>query len=567
MLKIVLAAAVAVGTGAMMAQDMVAAQEAPKTVTEAIDPDKGPEIVKEAEQKQPEVKAEQEKMAQEQEEKNKFIPAAEAVRKLLKTLKLREGYDRKKKAIIVIGEAAIKVSDPASDTMFMNTRAMKAMEAYLNAKAEIVRSINNDVRGVDRVACQAEFGEEKVEKVIAEKKAAFEAKKAEFAKKLEQLDMAEAEAFRGVTLSDRFGALLDAIIKKLDGSYAKEKIAAEKKALYDAIKEESAVLAEEYKLLEEQVKNLPKYPQNELSNDAVMISKMPILGASVLVQSEAWDEKEKVYEVAMAVVWSPKLQANAFKLIRGDLTPLATKGKYSIEDWLEEQYLPNMIGSRRIVDNEGQCVFFGIGAADISGRVIDRKAKKALADSDAIQAVARSLFTDIDAYRETKRNLKEYTDDLSTSKARLAEVTSSRHDVNLKGCSRVKSMECVHPISKRRTYVTVYCIDPDLNKEASALMRKAYADAGLSVKAIQYERGLHAGQQQALENVRKSKAEYNRGVNDGKSAVNEEMKKVEAARKPRQNGSLGASGSNRPDETRKSTGGTFTGDNAVDTNF
>ena len=46
-----------------------------------------------------------------------------------------------------------------------------------------------------------------------------------------------------------------------------------------------------------------------------------------------------------------------------------------------------------------------------------------------------------------------------------------------------------------------------------------------------------------------------------------EMKKVEAARKPRQNGSLGASGSNRPDETRKSTGGTFTGDNAVDTNF
>ena len=108
MIKLALAASVAIGASALMAQEMGAANEEPQTVTEQIDPDKGPQIVQEAEAKQPEVKAEKEAQA----ESEKFIPAGEAVRTMLKKqLKLKEGYDRKKKAIIVIGEAAKKISE------------------------------------------------------------------------------------------------------------------------------------------------------------------------------------------------------------------------------------------------------------------------------------------------------------------------------------------------------------------------------------------------------------------------------------------------------------------------
>ena len=562
LIKLALAASVANGAGAVMAQDMVEEAKSPQTVTEQMDPDKGPQIVRESEEKQAEVKEAEEKQA----ESEKFIPANEAVRLMLKKqLNLREGYDRSKKSIIVIGEAAIKMKDPSSDKMFMNTRALKAMEAYLNAKAEIVRSINNDVKGVDRVACQNEFGEDKVEKVVEERKAAFEAKKAELAKKLAVLDEKEADALAGVTVSDRFNALLDGIIKKIDGEYSKDQIAGEKKAAYESMKAECAALMDEYKQLEKAAKALPKYPKNEVGYDAVMISKMPILGAAVLLQSESWDKDEKVYEVAMAVVWSPKLQAKALNLIMGNTAPTDPKGKFSVDDWIDSQYLPAMIGPRRITDKDGYCVFLGIGAEDISGSVIDRKAKKALADTDAILAVSRSLYSDIESYREAKRNLKEYMDDVNTSKAKLAEVVSSKTDTNLKGCSRLTAMECEHPITGRRTYVSVYYIDPELNKAAAEIMKKAYADAGLAEKATQYARGVHAGHQKALDNVRKSKEEFNRGVRDGSKAVDDEMKRTQSSKAKA--GSLGGEGSRKPASTKKSKGGTFSGDSNVDTNF
>ena len=565
MIKLALAASVAIGASALMAQEMGAANEEPQTVTEQIDPDKGPQIVQEAEAKQPEVKAVEEAQA----ESEKFIPAGEAVRTMLKKqLKLKEGYDRKKKSIIAIGKAVKKISDPASEKGFMNTRAMKALEAQLSAKAEIIRSINMNVEGIDRLACQDVDGEDDVMKVYAEKKAAFEAKKAQLAKALAVLDEKEADALAGVTLSDRFGAILDGIAKKLDNAYSKEQIEADKKAAYEQVKDQVAALQEEYKALEKDANSIPKYPSTEIKNDVTVTSKMPLLGAYVLLQAESWDKNKGEYEIAMAVVWSPKLEVNARKLIQGDLTPSANKGQFSVDDWVEQQYLPCMIGSRRITDDEGHSIFIGIAAADISGSVSGRRAKEAHADTDAIQAVARAMFADVQTYREASRTYKEYNDDLSTGVERFVENTVSKHNVNLKGCSRLTSTECEHPITGRKTYISVYYIDPALNKEAAELMKNAYANAGLAVKATQYARGVHAGQEAALDNVRKSKAEFNRGVNDGKKAVEKEIEKAEAARRAvKKPVSVGGAGSIQQKKPGQSKGGTFTGDSNVDTDF
>ena len=565
MIKFALAATVAIGASALMAQEMGAAAEQPQTVTEQIDPDKGPQIVQEAEAKQPEVKAAEEAQA----ESEKFVPATDAVRSMLKKqLKLKEGYDRKKKSIIAIGKAYKKISDPAAEKAFMNIRVMKALEAQLSAKAAIIRSINNDVEGVDRLACQISEGEDDVMKVLAEKKAAFEAKKDQLAKALAVLDEKEADALAGVTLSDRFGAILDGIAKKLDNTYSKEQVEADKKAAYEDVKGQVAALQEEYKALEKDADSIPKYPSTEVKNDVVMTSKMPLLGAYVLLQAESWDKNEGLYEIAMAVVWSPKLEANALKLIQGDLTPSANKGQFSVDDWVEQQYLPCMVGSRRITDDEGHMIFIGIAAEDISGSVATRRAKEAHADADAIQAVARAMFSDVQAYTEASRTYKEYNDDLATSMQRFVENTVSKHNVNLKGCSRLTSIECEHPITGRKTYVSVFYIDPALNKASVELMKNAYANAGLAVKATQYARGVHAGQQAALENVRKSKAEFNRGVNDGKKGVEKEIEKAEAARRAvKKPVSVGGAGSIQQKRSGQSNGGTFTGDSNVDTDF
>lgn len=562
MIRCAVAASLALSAGVIQAQEMGTASEQP-TVVEQLDPDKGQEVINDAESKRGQLNEEQAALQE------KFVPAEQAVRTMLrKQLKLREGYDPKRKSFIAVGEAEISVPDPSdSKAEFMNIRAMKALEAYQSAKVEIIRAINNDVSGVDRVACMNEFGQDDIMKVYAEKKAAFEAKKIELAKALSVLDEREADALAGVTISDRFCAILDGIAKKLDSTYNKEQIAAEKREAYEEVKAKVAELKDEYAVLEKDVGSIPKYPKTDIKNEVKMLSKQPILGAYTLLQAESWDKTDKSYKVAMAVVWSPKLEANAVRIMQGDITPATKKGSASVEDWIDQQYLPCMIGSRRITDEEGHTVYIGIGAEDISGPVIDRKARRALADTDAIQAVARSLFSDLDTYREASRNLKEYADGLAGNKAKLAEVAFSKHDVNLKGCSRLTATECIHPITGRKTYVSVYYLDPYLNKDAVALMKSAYASAGLAVKATQYARGVHAGQQAALEGVRKSSESFSKGYKEGKKTVDDEMAKRDPTNRPLKKAqSVGATGSKK-EQSSKGNGGTFSGDANVDTDF
>lgn len=566
MLKFALAASVAIGAGAVMAQDMVAEQAAPQTVTETMDPDKGPEIVKEAEEKQPEIKEELAEAA----EQKKQETASTVVKALLTKKKdngglgLKEGWDKKKKAMIVIGTAQVNIEDPAQEDHFMNMRQLKTLEAVIDAKAKIVRAIDTQVKGVDRVACMYEAGTDDATKAFAEKKAALEAKKLELAKKLAILDERESAALAGVTLSDRFGALIDAIVKKLDAEYNKEDIVAEKQAAYEAMKAECAVIMEQYKALEKDAKKFPKYPDNEVNNDVVMTAKMPVLGASVLLQSESW--VGKTYQVAVAVVWSPKLQANALRFIKGDVAPSAKKGAYEPDEWAEQQYLPCMLGSRRITDKDGNCVFIGIGAEDISGPTSKVKAKKRLAEVDAVQSIVRALYSDIDAYTEANRMLKEY-ENFNVNKEKLADIVNGKHKMALKGCLPLTSIECEHPISGRQTYVTVYYIDPDLNKSSAELMKKAYADAGLAEKAIDEAIGEHEGMASELDSVRKSKEAYNKGFSKGKKSVQDEMKKAEEVKKPVAAPKVYKPGKVAPVKKATSSQGVFSGDNAVDTDF
>jgi len=565
MFKLALATVVVVGAGAVMAQEMGTADQ-PQTITEQMDPDKGPEIVKEAEEKQPEIKEELKEAAEQKKQENAFS----VVKTLLTSAKdkgglgLKEGWDKNKKAMIVIGTSQTDIEDPAQEEHFMNTRQLKTLEAVIDAKAKIIRAIDTKVKGVDRVACMYESGTDDATKAFAEKKAALEAKKLELAKKLAVLDERESAALAGVTLSDRFGALIDAIVKKLDAEYSKDNVAADKQAAYEAMKAECAEVMAQYKALEKDAKKFPKYPDNEVNNDVVMTAKMPVLGASVLLQSESWIGKK--YQVAVAVVWSPKLQANALRFIKGEIAPSAKKGTYDPDEWAEQQYLPCMLGSRRITDKDGNCVFIGIGAEDISGPTSKVKAKKRLAEVDAVQSIVRALYADIDAYTEANRMLKEY-EKVNVNKEKLTDIVNGKHKMALKGCLPLTSIECEHPISGRQTYVTVYYVDPDLNKTATSLMQKAYADAGLAEKAIDAAIGEHDGMAAKLDEVRKSKEAYNAGVARGKKGVQDEMNASEAAKKAATPKVFKRSVQDAPVKKATSKQGVFSGDNAVDTDF
>lgn len=500
------------------------------------------------------------------EQSDEIITAEERVDNRLSELNLYVGYDRKRKAIIAKGTASVAIEDPASNPNFLAIRAAKANEAYLDAKAEIIRAISTEFSAMDRALTMGEYGEDLVSKQFAANQRSLEEKREELAKKIAQLDQAEAAALRGVTMNDRFGAILDGIAKRLDGKASAADVAAQKKALFEQIKSECESVREEYKALENLAKDLPK-PSTENSSTMAMISKMPLLGSSVLTSAESWDPKDNnTYSFSLAIVWSPKLQENAEALADGIAAPSSQKGKFSPREWATRQDFASMIGPRRFTDDEGNNIFVGIAAADMTGSVKDRKPKRMLAEIAARRAIALSLAGDIEAYREASENYKEYSDDLQTSMQKLNDRVSQKCNVNLQGCLPLIQKVITHPITGHKIYVAAYYIDPMLSKDATDLMQKAFSGAVRQTRAMQFRRGQIEGMNNALENQRNSKDEFNRGRNEGSRSVIP----ATTTSKPMNSNvpvSAGAAGSKSPVQTGKSQGGTFSGDADIDTDF
>ena len=97
------------------------------------------------------------------------------------------------------------------------------------------------------------------------------------------------------------------------------------------------------------------------NNDEVMVSctqlaEHPVFGTSIISVAESVNNEDNnwIYEISMAVVWSPKLRDSMCCIFDGDETAIPNKpGKYSIEQWVDKQQISLLIGGRSIVDSQG----------------------------------------------------------------------------------------------------------------------------------------------------------------------------------------------------------------------
>ena len=135
-MKMTLAAAVAVGTGVVAAQDV---EPSASTGAAEVVNDGGVEVVREAEAaapKEPPVKA-----------KN----AEQEVKAWLKGKKWRSGWDSKKKRFIQVSMDQFDCDDPAKVQNVMVRRDMAVKRAILSAKMEIIEAVKTEVDAEDIV--------------------------------------------------------------------------------------------------------------------------------------------------------------------------------------------------------------------------------------------------------------------------------------------------------------------------------------------------------------------------------------------------------------------------------
>ena len=143
MVKMALAATVAVGAGVAFAQEADAQENAAPAAAAEVVNDGGVEAVRQAEEAAP------------QEPPKKISNAKDEVTAWAKGKKWKRGWDSKKKRFVQISAEDFDCSDPAKVQNVMVQRDMAVKRAVLMAKSEIIQSIKTDIDAEDIVSAMA----------------------------------------------------------------------------------------------------------------------------------------------------------------------------------------------------------------------------------------------------------------------------------------------------------------------------------------------------------------------------------------------------------------------------
>ena len=514
---------------------------------------------------------------------DKFVDAETQVKATLKKLGLHDGYIEEKKAILAIGTAYYTTKDPLNDKKFVFMRGRKALEAYLDAKRSIIESIMTQFSAMDTASVVSDEGDDSAFALYQQKQDAFRAKRAEFSAKFkaefEKDAPAEVVAFESAPIDENFANVLSALSVWMEHWSAKDGLPEEKKAkiteVLAGLKADLSALTADYKALDAEAKKIRETPVAGTESSVTMLSKMPLLGSSVVTQSESWDKTKGKYQISMAVVWSRKMQEQAKAAATGDPIPSEKKGKYDFNEWIEKQDLSCMIGPRRFVDKDGNTVYVGIAARDFQVADAKKRGVKRSATTDAASSVMFSLVGDVMSYTEAKSASKEFVNPENEEDVRYATsekladtITQKISKLNISGITPGGSGEFVHPLAGRNMYVEVRHLEPELAKDGLEILKKLYADAAIVRNVSKYRGGVHAGAEKALNDVRNSQKEFNRGKADGEKAVKDEVEKDlgNRAAKRIKAAVQGAQGSGAKAK-RNANGGVVTGDNDIDTDF
>ena len=211
------------------------------------------------------------------------------------------------------------------------------------------------------------------------------------------------------------------------------------------------------------------------SEDILKFAQRPIYGETIISEAESFDGEDCVYEISIAVAWSPEMEKSARDVITRTKS-LGKPGSSTLSEWLDHSDLSTMIGPRRMVDSNGVCHFLGISARELNGNPEHDLIMRKAARSVAAGYILRSLHQEVSSSRESSSQEREgkiferYT---STEECK-------NRDVSIWGMRNVLSKECVHPMTGKRVYVCVQEVNSTNASDTETLMREWSSNATLA---------------------------------------------------------------------------------------
>jgi hypothetical protein len=470
------------------------------------------------------------------------LSAGELLEKNLRAIGIREGTQINSETddVTIIKIEVVSNNVMQSDPDFMDIRSTMAVEAQLRAKASIIESISAEakaLRSVVKFSNPVMKQIEKKEKVYRDaldlQKRQVEILQKETVQLLNGVDDAQAKVIEGATFSDKLMSLLDATVKKIDESYdpastdeAKKKRLADLKKRLDLAKKAEKQALEAKAEIEAKEAELVDNKKRQVSSSFALAADMPLFGATAIATADSFNDLDQVLEVAVAMVWSTKLERNARDVMgrkaKGDPRP----NKLSLSDWLDTQNLAVMFGPRRYLAADGSINFVGIGAVERPADAGDVADAVKEAELQAKQAAFLSLFAEVStnsSIEKTRVDRKisgktqpEVYKNLSINMVEEADAT-----IDGLGIERTVRRNLIHPSTGREIIVAVANINSEMAHRSQSLMANTYA----LLKEFNADQSFRAGQKQgmveAAQETKNNQQLIDQGRASGSAAVNE----------------------------------------------
>lgn len=456
--------------------------------------------------------------------------ALQAVQQELLKRGISQNFDINKGSIVQIGTAQTVLIDPEVGD-FLTERELLARQAELDARAKIAGMVRKEFSGSTRVHMYGTRERQEFEARFANEIRAAAEQRAKVEKLLQAIDRAEASKLAGVTTGDRFNKVVDGIIKKLDATYSSDVVLQDKQTRLDQLK---SMYSEAKQLqVELDAKADSMYPLTEVETDANSLAEFKLVGSTVLFQSESWIGNK--YQVALAVVWSPKLQERAVKALACGVVEGGTPGPMSLGEWLNSirDQLPMMVGARQYIDNQGRHYFLGISSQELVDDIAQQEHDMLFARQMSDQAVAYSLFvegqSDIQASAAMKKYKGNAPADVMKSLAADMKMETPKN-LAISGLGQVYSDEGLHQLSGKHIYTSVSAVDGVLAANSDAI-KQMWADTAIDVTRTSNEiRGRDAGRNEAYEEAKADPTDFNRGYDKGKADTERNVNAIRSSR-------------------------------------
>lgn len=503
--------------------------------------------------------------------------AAGVLEKIIESKGWIRGWDDEKKRFIAIGVAEIpfKVADPSKEANLQALRRTAAMHATLQAKAEIIQFLRQELSAEQQVLIPGTDLNKAMKEEIENIEKQLNKQKEILAELAEKKKLAEAAKLRGATLSDHLNKLMVEVIKKLDKEYTgKEKDQVLAARYTEAVKAYNAEYAR-YQDLLKKAKVKRRTVVQTFNNSVRSMAAMPLFGATAVLQTESW-EKDGSYQVAVMVIWSNVLERAARAVASGEAYKIQSGSKkaLTVQEWIRKQNLATMVGPRQYVDKDGVRWFLGVAATSVSKKLSpgirnkNRNEARMFANQEAMLSVtgdysvveaAQNLVRVYDSGKDSEGNQQ-----LSGAAVKSIEqhLTANIKKFPIRGGQVLATRTVRHPISGDTIYVVVYGYNP--NHVASAL--EVWTRNYVTREEVARNKSREAGRQAAAAAGVRRASNVSKNFKEGKTEQNARRDQEVTGRQPKQKKSAGTGKSynnTKPAASQVPTAGVYSGDTDV----